>query len=332
MKHIFIAPPFDEKSGGVKSFYKLFNYLFNLNEFDLDIICKNQNFSELFAFFPNIHSFYSNKLKSFRKYSSDIYSNKKNLIFTETFVGLPIKSEYGTLWKGNVFAGLPTTQLGSFFPEKVMTFHNSSCISNGSNRLYIDNIDFDSFNPKKTKNKNFFLVYVGKKFFSESSINKGLREITEPLKDNFVLIDRGWPAREITKSLIQNCSGLISFDPLTSLVYETLSCNKPVLLKIDESDYWTESLIRRFDLPQDGLFINDMNNFMVAAKKKLNLHSKIVYESVLLEQYDLNKFVDYLRLLSLEDFGIVDKMKSYRSLLDFKSFAISESVSNRLSE
>jgi hypothetical protein len=332
MKHIFIAPPFDIRSGGVKSFYRLFDHLFKLQQFDLEIFCRNQNFRELLDFFPNLEFYYSGKLESLHlNYTSDSRI-KRNVIFTETTTGLPFKANYGTIWQGNVFGNLPTSQYGNFLPEKISFFCNSSCISKTSPRLYMNNVDFDSFNPEKSMNKNFYLIYTGKKFFSDSTLHLSLEEIPKLIGNNYIVIDRGWPDSNITKFLVQNCTGLISFDPLTSIVYETLSCNKPVLLKIDGSDYWTESLVRRFDLPQNGLFINDLSGFINATRQKLNLYEAIFSASNLIEESDLNNFIIYLQNLTVEEPSLIDTMKSYNSLLDFKLSTISESISNRLSE
>jgi hypothetical protein len=332
MKHIFFAPPFDVRSGGVKSFYRLFNHLFNLQQFDLEIFCRNQNFRELFNVFPNLESYYSGKLESMHINKSADSTIKRNVIFTETTTGLPFKAQFGTIWQGNVFGNLPTTQYGNFFPEKIAIFCNSSCISKTAYRLYINNIDFDSFNPEKSMNKNFYLIYTGKKFFSNSTLSLSLENITKVIGNNFILIDRGWPDSNITKFLVQNCKGLISFDPLTAIVYETLSCNKPVLLQIDGSDYWTESLIRRFDLPQNGLFINDVSGFINSTRQKLNLYDAIVSSTNLIEESDLNNFAIYLQKLTVEEPSLIDTMKSYNSLSDFNLYTISESISNRLSE
>lgn len=332
MKHIFVAPPFDVRSGGVKSFYRLFNHLHNLHQFDLELLCKNQNFGELFKSFPDLQSYYSVKLESLQKnYSSDS-GIKKHVIFTETTTGLPFKSHYGTIWQGNAFGNLPTAQYGNFLPEKIAFFCNSSCISKNAARLYLNNIDFELFNPAKSMNKNFYLIYMGKKFFTDSQLSLTISAITKFIGNNFVIIDRSWPDIEITRFLIQNCAGLISFDPLTAMVYETLSCNKPVLLQIDGSDYWTESLIKRFDLPQNGLFINDISSFVNSTRQKLNLYDAIVSASNLIEENDLNNFVIYLQNLTVEEPSVVNTMKSYKSLLDFNLYTISESISNRLSE
>jgi hypothetical protein len=332
MKHIFFAPPFDKRSGGVKSFYRLIDYVFKSQQFNLELLTKNQNYGDLFELFPSLQSYYSNKIKRLQMNESSGSNIKKHVIFTETTMGLPFKSHYGTIWQGNVFGSLPITQYGNFLPEKIGFFSNSSCISKVYQRLYLNNIDFESFNSIKSRNKNFYLIYIGKKFFSESQLNSLLADLTKVIGKNFLIIERGWPDSEITKSLVQNCTGLISFDPLTAIVYETLSCNKPVLLQIEASDYWTEPLIRRFDLPQDGLFINDISGFMDSTKQKLNLYDAIFSESSLIEEADLNNFMNYLRDLTVEEPRVVNTMKSYNSLLDFSSYAISESISNRLSE
>jgi hypothetical protein len=173
---------------------------------------------------------------------------------------------------------------------------------------------------------------MGKKFYSTSTLSLSLEKVTKVIGNNFILIDRGWPDYNITKFLVQNCKGLISFDPLTAIVYETLSCNKPVLLQVDGSDYWTESLIRRFDLPQNGIFINDVSGFINSTKQKMNFYDAIVSSSNLIEESDLNNFTIYLQKLTVEEPSLIDTMKSYNSLFDFNLYAISESISNRLSE
>jgi hypothetical protein len=326
MHHIFIAPPYDKKSGGVYSFYKLFAKIYELREFNLLLYVDNQNFKSLFSDFPIIERYYIDRLES---KENEINSDNLNIVFPETIEGLPFRTKYGTEWRGNAAGTLPTRSLGTKLPQKVFSFVHSSCISVNHPRLFVNNVNFDIFNSLKSRSGKYFLIYVGKSFFSNSSQSSKLKQIFDNIQEDYVIMDREWPKdKSLTANLIYNCKGLISLDPLTALVFETMSCDKPALILVDEQDYWTEELLLRFDVTTEGMFVNDWQGFIEATKAKLHLYEEIKNKSDELENFDFNAFVDYLRLLSSEDSKILDTMKSYKSLLSFKFNRLSESIAN----
>jgi hypothetical protein len=329
MRHIFVAPPFDDRSAGLFSYYKLISKVYKLGEFSIELMGMRQNFRQLFNVFPELKSYYLEKLIDDKNQHE---GEPINFIFPETIVGLPFPAKYGTQWQGNVPGVLANTSLGKYIPEKIYHFSFSSCISKTNSRLFVNNINFDIFNPSNATNKGFFIIYVGKASYSQSNSLTKLNKILGKLRDNYVIIDRDWPESSITKELILSCSGTITIDSITALTYEGLACDKPGLVILDEKDYWTKDLLLRYDLPIKGMFIDDLDGFLTACSTSNNYYRDLFSKSRFLEINDFDFFISYLRLLSSEDASLINLMKSYNSLLDFNSKSLSESINNRSSK